>query len=372
MGSHLKLGTLIFRVLLSLVSFFLSLCSLNSLSGNGYLQCLRFLFAAVSFGLRNGYLGVVFTLDSGGVCGSHLDTLLLHSVCLTDLTISARLSYCYLGVVCGFRLRLSLFLTAYGLGLSDRNLSVVFTLDSGSICGGYLNTLILAGVSLTDSTVPVLFGNALFRVVDSLCSGFFTESVDVTGLVVDIGNVYVDKPQTYLFQFYLNIVGNRHKELVTVGIYFLDLHGGDNKTELSEDDILCKLLYLHHLEAQQTLSCILHDTRFSRDTYRKTGRYVHTYILLGKSIFKVNINRNRGQVKILERLDNRHDKSRAAVDTLSAFRLTVLVGTHLTVNYHDFVRRTLSVPRQNCRNRGENDYRNDAYSDQSFRISHTS
>ncbi len=280
LSSHFKLRTFIFSFLLSSIGFFLGLCGLNGFCGNCYLESFRFLFTAVRFGLGNGNFCIIFTLDSGGISSSNLNTLFLQSVSLTYLTVSARLSHSYLCIVCSFGFSLSFFLTAYRFGLSNGYLSVVFTLDCGSVCGSNLNTLILTGVSLAYSTVPVLFGNTFFSVVNSLCGSFLTKRVDIARLVVNIGNVYVDKPQTYLFQLNFNVVGHCHKELVTVGIDLFNLHGSNYQTQLTEDDILCKFLYLHHLKSKQTLGCVLHDTRLGRNTYCETGWYVHTDILL--------------------------------------------------------------------------------------------
>ena len=58
-----------------------------------------------------------------------------------------------------------------------------------------------------------------------------------------------------------------NKELVTVVVYLLDLHSSNYKTQLTEYDILCKLLYLVHSQTEQTLSGILHYTRLCRNTY---------------------------------------------------------------------------------------------------------
>ena len=111
----------------------------------------------------------------------------------------------------------------------------------------------------------MLFGNGLLGVVDGLCGGLLTEGFQISRLVCDICYVYVYEPEADLFQLDLNVVGDSDKELVAVGVYLLDVHCGDYQTELTEDYILCELLYLDELEAQQALGGVLHDPRLCGD-----------------------------------------------------------------------------------------------------------
>ena len=156
------------------------------------------------------------------------------------------------------------------------------------------------------------------------------------------------------------------KEFVAVGVDLFDLHGGDDQTELTENNVLGKLLDLTQTETQQTLRGILHDARLGGNTDRKAGGNVDSDILTGKRVCQVDIDGNRRQVKVLIVLNHRPDKSRAAVNTLGRHTLAVFVIAYLTVDDHDLVRGTLAVPRQHDGKHAENEQRNHCQCDQYF------
>ena len=143
-------------------------------------------------------------------------------------------------------------------------------MDSDRVGLGDLDSLLHLCVCFTDRTVSVLLSNALLSVVDSLCSGFLTESCNVSGLVADIGYVNVDKAETYLLKLGLNVGADSRQELISVGVDLLDVHGCDDQTELTENDILGELLDLGELESKQTLSSVLHNTGLGGDTDGKS------------------------------------------------------------------------------------------------------
>ena len=90
--------------------------------------------------------------------------------------------------------RFSLLLAADSFRLRNFDFRGVLAVDGACIGGGYVDTLVAVGVGLPDLTVAVFLGDALFRVVDRLCSGFLAQRVNVARFVVDIGHVDVDEP----------------------------------------------------------------------------------------------------------------------------------------------------------------------------------
>ena len=110
------------------------------------------------------------------------------------------------------------------------------------------------------------------------CS-FLTECLDVTALIIDVGHVHVDETETNLLQFHLDVAGDGLEELVTVGVQFLNTHGGNHQTQLTEEDVSCQFLNMTCRETQQTLSCCCHALGVGGDTDRKAARYIHTDVL---------------------------------------------------------------------------------------------
>ncbi len=294
LGSLLPLGTGKLGVTLTLVSLLESLCCLNLFSGDCYSGSLSLLLATLGIGIGDVDLGGILTLDSQGIGGSRLDT----------------------GVP---------------LGLCDPDVLV-------PVC-----------LCLTDLTETVLLGNTLLGIIDGLCSSLLAESLDVAGLVTDIGHVDIDELQTDLAELSLHILADCSEELVAVGIDFLDVHRGDHKTELTEKNVGCDVLDVVDRKTKEALSCIRHAVGLGRDTDSEAARHIHADVLLGKCIGQVALDGNRLEVKECIILENRPDERSAAMDTSCGRDRTAAVLSGLTVDDHDLVGRTTLVAFENCR-----------------------
>ena len=214
--------------------------------------------------------------------------------------------------------------------------------DGVGLC--HLDTLIHARLGFTDRTVALLLGHAFLSVIDRLGGGFLTQSRDITRLVADIGYVDVDQAQTDLFQLGFHVAADGGKELVAVGVDLLNVHGSDDQTKLTEDDILGQLLNFGKLQTQEALGGVLHNAGLGGNTYREARGNVNADVLTGKCIFEIHLNGNGRQIQIGVRLKHRNDKLGATVDALCTAVGSVLVFTNRTVNDHDLVRGAFFVP----------------------------
>ena len=151
--------------------------------------------------------------------------------------------------------------------------------------------------------------------MDSLRRRFLTKRRDIARFVADIRHIYVDEPQADFFQLGFHVAGNRLEEFIPVCIDLFDVHRRDHKTQLAEDDILGKLLYLVHRETQQAFRRVLHHALLRRDPHRKDRRHVDSDILARERVFQVYLNGKRRQVQILVCLDYGPYERRAAMDT---------------------------------------------------------
>ena len=241
---------------------------------------------------------------------------------------------------------LGLRLATSRIRLRHGGFGFVFTGDGGGVRLRHLNTLILDRLRFTDRTVAILFGNRLFRIVDRLGGRLFTQRFDIPRLVGDIGHIHVDQPQTDLFQFGFHIVVHRFHKLVAVGIDLFNIHGRNDQTQLTEDDVLRQLLHLNHFQPQQPLGGVLHSTRLGGDPHRKPRGHIHADVLVRQRVGQIHVDGNGGQIQIIKRLDHRPDERRATVDTPCRARRPVFVGADFTVDDHNFVGRAPAVPRQ--------------------------
>ena len=190
-------------------------------------------------------------------------------------------------------------------GVRDGDLGVVLTLDGEGVRLGGLDTgvtggfgdpdvLVPVGLGLTDLTETVLLGDGLLRVVDGLRGGFLTERLDIAGLVADIGDVHVDEFQADLAEFRFHVGGDVGEELVAVRVDFLDVHGGDHQTELTEQDIGRDVLDAVHGEAQQALGGVGHVVRLGGDTHGEAAGDVDADVLLGQGVGEVALDGDGG------------------------------------------------------------------------------
>ena len=270
----------------------------------------------------------------------------------------------------GYAGGLGLFLTALGVGVGDVDLRGVLSLyrkgvgrgglDTGvSLCLGDSDVLVPVGLGLTDLTVAVLFGNALLRVVDGLGGCLFTESLDVAGLVTDVGHVHVDELEADLSELCLHVLADGNEEFVTVRVDLLDVHRGDHQTKLSEKDVGRDVLDVVDGESEKPLGGVCHAVRLRRDSDGEAARHVHTDVLLGKSVGKVALDRDRLEVKERIVLEHRPHEGGSSVDASGRRDRSALVLTCLTVDDHHLVGRTTAVALKNRRECHEYDGDND-------------
>ena len=160
--------------------------------------------------------------------------------------------------------------------------------------------------------------------------------------------MYVDvyQTQTDLFQLAFHVEADGVEKFVTVGVDFLNVHCGDNQTQLTEYDVLCKLLNCGQFETSQSFRRVLHNARFCGYAHGENRGDVNTYILLGQRVFEVHAYGNGGEVHVAEILEKRPHQARAAVHTQRGTLFSVLCFPQARAEYnHDFVRRTFFVAR---------------------------
>ena len=168
--------------------------------------------------------------------------------------------------------RLRLLFAQFRLRLGDLRLGEVFALDRLAVCLSHAHALLHFGVRFADGTDLVRLGDGDLRVVDGFRRRFLTQSDNIR-------NVYVDETETDLFEFSLDVAGDGLQKFIAVGVDLLDVHGGDDQAQLTEDDIFREFLYLVHFEVAQALGRVFHDRRFGGNADREDGRHVDTDIL---------------------------------------------------------------------------------------------
>ncbi len=184
----------------------------------------------------------------------------------------------------GFRL----FFPAGGVGHGHFHFGGVFALDGLGISLSHLDALVSVGVGFANRAVSVFFSHALFGVVDGLGGGFFAQGVNVAALVRDVGDVHVDEPQADFLQLALHIAGNGLQKFIPVGVDFLNVHGGDDQTQLAENNVFGQLLDFLELQAQQALGGVLHNARLCGDAHSEAGGHVDADILAGQGVFQIH------------------------------------------------------------------------------------
>ncbi len=236
--------------------------------------------------------------------------------------------------------RFRLFFAQDRLRLGDVGFRAVFTLDRLRFGFRHADTLLHFGVRFADRTFFVLFRDGDLRIVDGFCRRLFSERGYVTRFVGNIGHVYVDQTQTDLFEFAFHVAGNRFEEFIAVGVDLFDVHGGDDETELTEDNVARQIGYLRERKHSEPLRGILHDRRIGGDPDGEDAGYVDTDILFGKRAFEIDRDRKRRQIHKRVLLEERPHERRAAVDTFGAAVRSVGIGRDFTVDHHDLIGRT--------------------------------
>ena len=155
---------------------------------------------------------------------------------------------------------------------------------------------------------------------------------------------------TYILHFDLaelglHVGGNVSKELVAVGVDFLNVHGGDDQTQLTEENIGCYVADVLGAQAEQTLGGVGHAVRLGADTYGKAAGDVNADVLLTQGVGKVALDADRSQVQERIALEHRPDERCASVDTFGR-----CMAAGLTVDYQNLVGGAAFVA---CKNGGK-------------------
>ena len=180
--------------------------------------------------------------------------------------------------------------------------------------------------------------HALLGIVDGLGGGFLTQGLDVAGFVTDIGYVHVNEAKANLAKFRFYVGGHVGEEFIAVCVDFLDVHGGNHQTELTEEDIRCDVLDAVYAQAQQALGGVGHAFRFGGDTHGKAAGNVYADVLLGQGVGEVALNGDGLEVQVGVVLENRPDEGGAAMDTLGRGH-----AAGFTVDNQDFVRGAATI-----------------------------
>ena len=181
---------------------------------------------------------------------------------------------------------------------------------------GHLDALFTLGQSLADLTVAFLLGHLDLGIVDGAGGGFLAERGDIAGFIGDVLDVDVDQPQTDLLQFDFNAVVDVLDQLFPVGVDRFDRHRRDGYAHLAEDDVLGQIADFVQVQSQQPLGGIFHHAGLGRDADGEGRWRVDADVLLRERPFKLDLDRDRRQVKILVVLGDRHDKGAAAMIAL--------------------------------------------------------
>ena len=227
---------------------------------------------------------------------------------------------------------LGLCLAATGIRVGNGHLGFILTLHGGSIGLCRTDTSLTHGICLTYLTQFLLFCHTHLGLVDGLGSSLLAQGFDVAALVLDVGNIDIDEFQTNLLEFDLHIGRDSLQELVTVTVEFLNAHGGNNQTELTEEDIARHLLYLGGILSEQTLCGCRHVLWVCADTHGKAARHINADVLTAQGIGKVGINADG----VLN--DGPHEGT-STMHTVG----TLLRTTATTIDDENLVGRTLAV-----------------------------
>jgi hypothetical protein len=147
--------------------------------------------------------------------------------------------------------------------------------------------------------------------------GLAADGVDVARLVGDVGDVHVDQHEADLAELRLQRGLDALEEPVAVPVDLLDLHRGDDLTQLTEDDVLAPASMSPGLEAQQADGRILHDARLGADGDGEDGRHVDADVLDGQGAAQRDLDLQRLEVEVGVVLDQRDHEGAATVETLA-------------------------------------------------------
>ena len=122
----------------------------------------------------------------------------------------------------------------------------------------------------------------------------------------------------------------------------IDAHGGDNETELTEENITSEFLNLTWSQTEQTFCSSIHGFGLGGDTDGESAWHIHTDVLPTQGIGEVGIDADRGEGEIGVVLNDWPHEGSSAVDASSTGFVTGrsvdnenLVGRTTTVAIND-------------------------------------
>ena len=125
-----------------------------------------------------------------------------------------------------------------------------------------------------------LFGHVDGCLIHGFGCCFLTDGFDVAAFVVEVFDVDVDNGQTNFFHFRGDGVIYFGHECLSVLIDFFNLHGCNDGTHLTEDDVLCLALNLIAGKAQEANGRILHDAGLVGDGRCDRGGHGYADVFL--------------------------------------------------------------------------------------------
>ncbi len=203
-----------------------------------------------------------------------------------------------------------------GIGLRHLDFRQVFTLGCGCLSACNLNPSFALGFGRSDLTVSFALGYAYFCFIDCPGRSFLAQSVNISGFIGNVLDVYVDQLESDFLEFNLDPIGDFFDQEVSVGIDFLNVHGRDHNPHLAENDITRLFSYGLHIKTEQAFGRIFHDSGLSGNTNRKSGGCVYPDVLFGKGPGQRYVNGNRSEVEPLKILNDRPNERRATVNTI--------------------------------------------------------
>ena len=165
--------------------------------------------------------------------------------------------------------------------------------------------------------MPLLFGHVNGRLIHGFGSGFLTDGFDVPAFVVNVLDVDVDHGQADFFHFRGNGFIDFCHKCLAVAVDFLDLHGGNHRAHLPEDDVLRLALDFFSRQAQEANGRVLHDPGLVGNGRRDCGGHGYADVFLRKRVVQIDGHDKGFEVEVFVILQQRQDERRAAVN---AFR----------------------------------------------------
>jgi hypothetical protein len=181
-------------------------------------------------------------------------------------------------------------------------------------CIGHLNGFVAFGGRDPRLAHTQVVGDVATSLLDGFRSRFLADRVDVAGFVRDVRDIDVDQLQADLVQFRFQRGHNVRQEPFPVAVDLLDVHRGDNLTQLAENDFFRLLADLGQGQAKQPNRGVLHDVGLGVDSHREHAGHVDADVLRRQGAAQGDLDLDRLQAQVGIVLQQRHDERRTAVD----------------------------------------------------------